>query len=356
MKVVWAPEGSTLFYWSDEKELPVQMLGGLHTSICAERGIETTQKVGFIDAWVPIEKTKGKAKLHFTAQVEWQYDPDYVRTVMKNNLISSNLATSLKAKAGITKVFTGGGQGGMAQRLSRDEQILGQAAFLSLAGSATMEPMYFVTVIEARDVGLHGTSWTCSIMNTENEVLGKTGAASGPNPAWDAEFDISYEAIRVPNVKLVVHKVSEGIRLRPHIENPLSRLACVSADADAEDAGGAIYEGSIRMVWYRKYSMSDTLTCTCPAVALCASCFTLRLSCRRVMSPTRADRTDARDMPVLDAVSSTGALRCASHGPCRNTTNKNTRAFSFTRFFSHRRSWSGIVQRRFGCRSFTSMR
>lgn len=236
---MWAPEGSTLYYWSDGKELPVQVLGGMHNSSSIERGIDTTGKVGFIDMWIPIEKTRGRAQLHFTAQVEWQYDPDYVRTVMKNNLISTNLATSLKAKAGISKVF----KGGMTKRLTRDEQIYGQAAFLSLTHGVTMVPAYFVSVLEARDVGLHGTTWTCSIMTVDNEVIGKTKVAYGPNPVWDTEFDIVYESLRVPIIKFVVHKknkVSDAV---------MRRLGCLSStQKEEDDDDDALYEGSIRLV------------------------------------------------------------------------------------------------------------
>ena len=241
IKVVWAPEGSTLYYWSDGQGLPVQVLGGLHNSRCTERGIESTGKVGFIDAWIPLEKTGGKAKLHFTAQVEWQYDPDYVRTVMKNNLISSNLATSLKAKAGISKVF----KGGMTKRLTRDEQVYGQAAFLSLTGGKTMAPAYFVSVLEARDVGLHGTAWTCSIMTVDYELIGKTDTAYGPHPVWNTEFDLAYESVRVPIFKVVVHKASN---MSAAMRRRLTCLGSAEEDGADNDDDSALYEGSTRLV------------------------------------------------------------------------------------------------------------
>ena len=80
VKVVWAPEGATLYYWSDENELPVMMLGGIETSCATDRGMKASGVVGHIDVWIPLEKTNGRLQLRFTAQVEWQYDPAFIRT------------------------------------------------------------------------------------------------------------------------------------------------------------------------------------------------------------------------------------------------------------------------------------
>ena len=154
---------ATLFYWSDEEELPKQVLGGLKTSHCSDRGIEASGTVGFIDVWIPFEKTGGNVRIHITAQVEWQYDPDYIKTVLKNNMMTghaSQLASSIKAKAGVSAVIAGGAQ----KRLTRDEQIMGQASFLSLTGSGTFEPMYCFSIIEARDIGFEKHSWMCSLV------------------------------------------------------------------------------------------------------------------------------------------------------------------------------------------------
>ena len=148
-KVLWAPEGATLYYWSDEHELPVMWLGGVETSCATDRGIKASGSVGHIDVWIPLERTNGRLQLRFTAQTEWQYDPAFIRTVIMNSEMNNNFANTLKAKAGVSALL----KGGIGKQLSRDEQILVETSFESLScGGGVVEPMYFFSIMEARDV------------------------------------------------------------------------------------------------------------------------------------------------------------------------------------------------------------
>ena len=83
-----------------------------------------------------------------------------MKTVLKNSVMTSNFASSLKAKAGVSAVLAGGVQ----KRLTRDEQITSEASFLSLVNGGSFEPYYCFSIIEARDVGFAKQAWACSIL------------------------------------------------------------------------------------------------------------------------------------------------------------------------------------------------
>ena len=128
---------------------PVMWLGGVETSCATERGIKASGSVGHIDVWIPLEKTNGRLQLRFTAQTEWQYDPAFIRTVIMNSEMNNNFANTLKAKAGVSALL----KGGIGKQLSRDEQILVETSFEALSsGGGVVEPMYFFSIMEARDV------------------------------------------------------------------------------------------------------------------------------------------------------------------------------------------------------------